>query len=396
MARQLDIDSFFLPDGPLTLDQSLLSRLLKPHRESVPDLIALLEVPDLNRPQIASFLSTHATLLPSELTTQLALISELTSANEPVHFRRQLLDAGVAIPERCNVATLAALLVLDAPTIADALSKTLQPGRRRKYSCYYAYPQSIPQMSQLPTECINLIKGDINKQAIADGRTPLVDIVQRPVNRGVRLYLSWGDVLHTTPTVHPGTLHREALAMHPEHTDVLQYDNQYGVLSVRSNLVRDHDIYLRVIGHRVFGDSAMFVNDDPQGFFSVKPMLDGPLPLPFRDVPRISRVVATKIIWTRPGIEDLPYEYSAQVGLGEDGRSVRSVMHRDAHPEGFEVLFEFDDRRTRRVRVDLPNTIVLFDDDDAEPLLDWLRRRGFINGYREATLGQPMRLVYSS
>jgi hypothetical protein len=396
MARQLDIDSFFLPDGPLTLDQPLLRRLLDPHRESVPELISLLASSDLNRPVVASFLSAQATRLPSELTTQLALISELTSANEPVLYRQRLGDAGVAIPARCNVATLAALLVLDAPTLAEALSKTLQPGRRREYSCYYAYPQSIPQMSLLQDDCIDQIKDDISKRAIADGRTPLVDIVQRPVDRGVRLYLSWGDVLHTTSTIRPGTLKREALAIHPEHTDVLHYDNRYGVLSVRSHRVRDHDTYLRVIGHRVFGDSAMFVNDDHQAFFSVKPLMDGPLPLPFRDVPRIARVVATKIIWTRPGIEDLPYEYSAQVGLGEDGRSVRSVMHTDAHPEGFEILFEFDDRRTRRVRVDLPNTIVLFDDDDAEPLLAWLRRRGFINSYLEAKRGSDMRLVYGS
>ncbi len=393
MARQFSIDLFFSSGTTYCIAPSLWLQLCKPHEAALKRLKVLKRSSALDDDRLHEVLANNSHELPQAFVSTLALLCDLSSTGEHITLLQETRTAGLDVPAEASTGDLAALLVIHRPERAEELCVELQPSRRRRVQCFYAMGKSIPQVSRVSDETITKLEDAIAMEGKRKGRTKAVKIYQPSVTRGFRLIIARGDVLYRAPVVNMQTESNESMAYHPVNQDSVAYDPRYGELKMRVSKPSDIVPYLQHIGHHVFNDGSRFPAKAEIRFFTLTPILnDHTKCMNCLDIPGIKRVVATKFRWKLPGFDEYPFEYSAPIGIGEDGRSLREIMHAGSSASGLDVLFEMDGNRERRVRIELPNTIVFFDDDEADAVFAWLRARGFINSAEEALNGEHLRL----
>lgn len=393
MARQFSIDPFFNSGTVYCIAPNLWQQLCKPYETALKRLKILNGSQSLNEDRFHEVLANQTNELPQAFLSMLSLVCDLSESGEHIILLQEVRIAGLDVPAEASTGDLAALLVIHCPQRAEELRVELQPSRRRKVRCYYAMGRSIPQMSRVSDEIVKELESAIAKEGERKGRTGAVKIYQPNVQRGFRLIVTRGDVLHRAPVINVQTEASESMAFHPVNQDTLTYDPRYGELKMRVSKPSDLIPYLQHIGHHVFGDAAQFPPQEEIRYFSLKPILgDQKKCMNCLDIPGIKRVVATKFRWKLPGFDEYPFEYSAPIGLEQDGRPLQQIMHAGSTASGLDVMFEMDGNRERRIRIEMPNTIVFFDDDDADAIFSWLRARGFINSAEEALNGANMRL----
>ncbi|MFN5945611.1 MAG: hypothetical protein ACK5ZG_13470 [Phycisphaerae bacterium] len=378
-------DLTVLINSPQALSVETWNKLLKRYKSELRST-GILTRASVNFDRLYECVIAAPDSLPPQLLTELAVIADLATSDEHrrllavlSHARRKL-----PFPIDGTCGDLAAMLVIEDFDAAQRLVIELQPVRRRRTYCFH--PLSGPTATfSIKDSNLRSLQDDFDRLAKKSCRITGTRVLATPTEHGFRLHIDRSDVVHRTTVCQSAFPTRQTMQYMPVQNDVVVYDTRFSHLFVQCARPSDVRDVTRLVGAAIFNSEYMFVSQTPPQFFSAAPLLQqGSRCVQCRDIAGLSDVSATRLDWFRRShAADEHHVYSSS-GLENEFAGMLSHLQRDAVPSRLDFRFTLSTGEQRVVRLQMPNIIVLLNDDVGEVALSFLRNRRFVNERKDA------------
>ncbi len=385
MNKSNSIDCCIDLDVTSSLSDQLLYRVVAPHLDDLRVFDIDGRGGQIHRERFLSLWATLPDRIPKQLHQKFVTILDLILIEQPCLLQSKLLESNIAYEEYHTAGDLAALVALELPSTTSQLIATYQPTRHRKVSCYIAHQKAVPHIPADLDERVEAFRAALSDKMGDQLRTRCVRVYPARSGSQLALKVLRGDGARRQSVIDIETEKPESLVFNPESCDIITYDSQFGDVRIHSQRISDTSLYRSYFGRYFFGNDSAFTMEGCSRYFNVAKVRDWLKPrMTCRDVIGLEDVVTTSVGFIPSGARCSPVYIMSQDGLEHMASNITECMPRNATMCSINLCFRLRDGRSRRVRIEQPNVITLFDDEDAALILKWLRARGIIQTHLEA------------
>jgi hypothetical protein len=393
---------FSNPDILKQVEPGRLTRFLLPHRNYLSARGVALHLPVIDYEKLASVLMSPEEGLPIEIVNALFMVDAMADEDAMEHLldtaqkREIVLDLG----DDPTPADVAIELWLTARALLEEAHAEAAVHRVKRFEYYSGarrrrreFPTCSPEQLVQISERLRLWFTDKKKGAIA--RVFLFEARDK-----LHIAIRHGSAMRREGSITDGK--STAAFFRPEIHDVLAYDRGMDVLGLKAGSVGERTVYRQVIGEIrqvigeiLFGSAGYF---DAPFSITLEPVFQkGPEVLNCEDVPGMASAKLVEICRSLGGAYKERQIAQATDLFGAMRDKWRSRLNsRHLTSVKFEVrLGEGSGQRPRKVTLAKPNHAKFDrDDEEAEIIETWLRRRGFlpepVEDTRHDTLALPV------
>lgn len=387
MNRSFSIGQLLDLDSKHTISDALFARIFGPHAEFLKKFKLLRRGGLIDRRKLLRVWATMPESVPLALQSVFACVLDLLLVDVPLVLRNTLIDNNL-LPEEATVADMAAIIALDLPVTAGEIIAKYQPATHRRIKCFYPHGHGVPKLPSDIEAPMKRLEEVLADEFVKQMRTRSVRIFPARSGSTLRLEVMRGDELRRMSVINARTHEPECAAFHPERRDTITFDARFGDVRIHAQRNTDIPSYLSHFAQQFFGDCSLYAQHGVCRYFAVDRASHWmSTRMAARDVVGLDEVILTEFAWRPRGSHCRPVRIISPDGLELVTGTLKEVMNRTHIPVAVNMQFNLLDRRVRHARIEHPNSILLYDDEDADVLFKFLRQRGIINSQREANDG---------